>query len=202
MIITAISNNGYEFEFPRIKFGISDDSVYIYAVQNKIGDINSYHKKINRILYKIGEGYVDDMEKDSENLKDITSSFLVSLNMAVGYFNNLGYRNIVVPSYLIQRWNAKSIANLLKIKYKKMNEDVANEIYANQENIQNNLTNKLIRTFLRLGCHYNNVDILSFPYEIDSCLHIGFNDNKLECNNLLLYETYMLINEGKKNKHI
>lgn len=201
MIIKAISNNGEEYEFPRIKFGVSDDTVYIYAIQNKLGDVNAYHKKINRVLYKIGEGYIDDMEKGGENLRDITSSFLVSLNMAISYFNDLGYNNIVVPSCLIERWNAKSIANLLKIKYKKMNEDSANLIYMNQENIQNNLTNKLVRTFLRLGCHYNNIDILSFPYEVDSCLHISFNDNNLECNNALLYETYMIVQDNKKNKH-
>ena len=68
------------------------------------------------------------------------------------------------------------------------------------EYLQYNITNKLVRTFLRLGCHFNNIDVLSFPFEADSCLHIGINQNLLQCNNSLLYETYMLIHNGINNK--
>ena len=58
------------------------------------------------------------------------------------------------------------------------------------EEIQYNLTNKLIRTFLRLGCHYNNINITSFPYELDSALHVEVDETKdIVCNNKLLYET-------------
>ena len=77
-----------------------------------------------------------------------------------------------------------------------MDDNSAKEIINNQDYIQQNLTNKLIRTFLRLGCHYNNMDVLSFPFELDSCLHIGINDNEMECNNTLLYKTYNLIKNG------
>jgi len=197
MIIKVKSMNGEEFIFPKIKFGISDDTVYIYAIQNKINDDNSFCKKINRALYKVGEGYNDiDEYEDNENLKDITASFLVSLNIAISYLYNNGYNNIVVPSLLIERWNAKRISNLLKIKFKKMDDDNANKLINEQDYLQQNLTNKLIRTFLRLGCHYNNIDVLSFPFELDSCLHIGINDREMLCNNTLLYKTYKLVESG------
>lgn len=116
--------------------------------------------------------------------------------MTISYLYNNGYNNIIVPSLLVERWNAKRISNLLKIRMKKMDDNSAKEIINNQDYIQQNLTNKLIRTFLRLGCHYNNMDVLSFPFELDSCLHIGINDNEMECNNTLLYKTYNLIKNG------
>ena len=197
MIIKITSMNGEEFIFPKIKFGICDGTVYIYAIQNKMNEDNSFCKKINRVLYKIGEGYTDtDSYEGDENLKDITASFLVSLNMAISYLYNNGYNNIVVPSLLVERWNAKRISNLIKIRIKKMNDNSANEMITNQDYLQQNLTNKLIRTFLRLGCHYNNMDVLSFPFELDSCLHMEINDNEMECNNTLLYKTYNLIKNG------
>lgn len=200
MIIKIKSMNGEEFVFPKIKFGISDDTVYIYAIQNKMNEENSFCKKINRVLYKVGEGYNDtDTFDNEENLKDITASFLVSLNIAISYLYNNGYSNIVVPSLLIERWNAKRISNLLKIKFKKLDVDSAINLINEQDYLQQNLTNKLIRTFLRLGCHYNNIDVLSFPFELDSCLHISISDREVLCNNTLLYKVYKLIEEGIKN---
>ena len=70
-----------------------------------------------------------------------------------------------------------------------------------QEFIQNNLTNKLIRTFLRLGVHYNNIDVISLPGEIDSILHIEIdNSKKVTCNNKLLYETGLMVNSQVESK--
>jgi hypothetical protein len=201
MVIKTVSSNGEEFVLPRIKLGVSGDSAYIYAIQTKTNENNSFCKKINRVLYKIGEGYNYEYEEDGENLKDITSSFLVALNICTSYLRNLGYNKIIVPTFLIERWNAKSISNLLKIKYKKLDDDMANEIISGQDILQANLTNKLVRTFLRLGCHYNNIDVLSFPYEIDSCLHMILNNNELECNNSLLKETYLLMENAMINIH-
>lgn len=144
----------------------------------------------------MGEGYNNtDVFDNNENLKDITASFLVSLNVAISYFYNNGYSSIVVPSILIERWNAKIISNLLKIKFKKLDDDNTMKLMNEQEYLQQNLTNKLIRTFLRLGCHYNILDVLSFPFELDSCLHIGINNNELLCNNTLLYKTYKIVEE-------
>ena len=205
MIFKVISENGDEYVFPRIKLGISDGVVHIYAIQNHNNDnkdqTNSFYKKVNRVLYKVGEGFnVDEIDTD-ENLKDITSSFLVSLNMCISYLYRNGYSKIVVPSFLIERWNAKGMANSLRIKYRKLgNRDIDN-LRGEQEHIQFNLTNKLIRTFLRLGCHYNNIDIVSLPYEIDSCLNININDNDIVCNNLLLYETYNLVGYNKDKRY-
>jgi len=196
MVFKVISTDGDEFIFPKIKFGISDGTVYFYAIQNKINEDNSFCKKINRVLYKVGEGYNNtDKYGEDENLKDITASFLVSLNMAISFLFNNGYNKIIVPSILIERWNAKKIANLLRIKNKNLDDKTANDMINKQDYLQQNLTNKFIRTFLRLGCHYNNINILSFPYELDSCLHIEINNDEMRCNNNLLYTTNKLIED-------
>jgi hypothetical protein len=200
MIIKVMSKDGEVFEFPRIKLGVSDDTVYIYAIQNKLNNNNSFCKKINRILYKVGEGYSQEYDVDSENLKDVTSSFLVALNMCISFLDKFGYSKIAVPSCLIERWNAKSIANSLKAKYKKLDGDSEKILFDEQDELQRNLTNKLIRTFLRLGCHYNNIDVVSFPYEVDSSLHLFINNDDLRCNNNLLYETYMLVQNRMHSK--
>lgn len=203
IIFKVSSENGEFYVFPRIKFGISEDTVYIYAIQNHNSDNgdynNSFYKKVNRTLYKVGEGFNENEIDTNENLKDVTSSFLVSLNMFISYFQSIGYSKIIVPSFLIERWNAKSIANLLKFKYKKLSDSEFDNITAEHEHIQNNLTNKLIRTCLRIGCHFNNIDVTSLPYETDSCLHINISDIDVKCNNFLLYETYNLVRSNRRS---
>ena len=130
---------------PRVKFGISDDTVYIYAIQNEDINDNSFCKKINRKLFKVGEGFIE--QDGEENLKDITASFLFALNMAINYFKSLGYEKIVVPSIMITRWNAKKIIIDRKYKVKKIDDEKRKQAEMQLDNIQSNLTNKLIRTF-------------------------------------------------------
>jgi len=198
-IVEAYEGND-KFIFPRLKYGISNDTVYIYAIQNE-KHVSAFGKKINRLFYKIGEGF--SYEENDENPKDITASFLVVLNMAINYFMANGYKKIVVPSILIERWNAKRMATDLKYRHKKIDCVEKNELDLKQDIIQSNLTNKLVRTFLRLAFHYNNIDILALPYEVDSYLHLGLNDNILmECNNALLLETGNLIRDKIQNGNI
>ena len=181
-----------KYIFPRVKFGISDDMVYVYAIQNEDENTGELSKKINRRLYKVGEGFVD--LGNEENPKDITASFLVVLNMFIRYFNDRGYTKIIVPSMLNVRWNSKKIIH--DAKYKKGKIDLSKKIELDRqlEYIQSNLTNKLIRTFLRLACHYNNIDVTAFPYEIDSSLHMEINNAiPAKCNNKLLYGTGEMI---------
>ena len=177
---------------PRLKYGICDDSVYIYAIQNEDVNEGGLSKKINRRLYKVGEGFKDLGEE--ENPRDVTASFLVTLNMAISYFRSLGYEKIVVPSLLVVRWNAKRIIIDNKYHKNKIDRNEKEALNSELDVIQSNLTNKLIRTFLRLTCHYNNISVDSFPYELDSSLHIKLdNDIVMTCNNKLLYETSEMI---------
>ena len=108
-----------------------------------------------------------------------------------------GIEKIVIPSILIQRYNSRNIKyniqkNLKQENCKEINDSVISEYENNIENnnsIQENLTEKLIRTFLRLGHHHSNIDILSYPTEKDTSLNIKFNKEIDICNNKIFEET-------------
>ena len=63
-------------------------------------------------------------------------------------------------------------------------------------NLQSNLTEKLLRTVMRLGSHYEGFGVLSYPMEVDSFLHFDITDQET-CNNILLKETNNLVKKGK-----
>ena len=199
-VVTA-SDDDRQYTFPKVKFGISDDTVHIYAIQKRKRNMdNLLEKKLNRKLYKVGEGFVD--EGTMENPKDVTASFLVVLNMAVSYFNQRGYTKIVVPSILIERWNEKRFSSNLKHSVGIIDDQKKQDFEAEQELIQSNLTNKLMRTFLRLACHYNNLEITALPYESDSALHVVINNEiPVIGNNSLLVETAEMVNRVVKGRN-
>ena len=79
------------------------------------------------------------------------------------------------------------------------------EEYVNNEQekhilIQSNLTEKFIRTFLRIISHHRGFNISSYPFDVDSSLHFDICENN-ECDNTLLNETF-LIASGYKNKKL
>ena len=199
--IDAIDINDNKYTFPNIKFGISEDTAYIYAIQNEKNLINS--KKISRTLYKTGEGFdskEDNYEKYEEgNLMDVTSSFLLVLNCLFAYLNKNNINKINVPSILVERWNAKEVANQIKNYLNIIDSDTYESYSEKHINIQKNLTEKLVRTFLRLKEHYPNIEVQSLPMESDSSLHM-FVNNLDECNNTLLEETKNLVILSNKKK--
>jgi hypothetical protein len=191
-VVRLINESQSVVELPSIKFGIDEDKVYIYAIQNSKNNTDSaFMKWVNRRLYKVGIGYDSSLD-DDESLQDITASFLYVLSIGVGYFSSIGIDNIIVPSILIERWNNKKIANKRKLERGKINQEEFDEKEGKQDYLQSNLTNKLIRTFLRLGCHFNNIEVDSFPFEVDSSLRIKIHDGEVIGNNYLLMEGYNL----------
>lgn len=203
MIISLINEVEEIYNFPEIKFGLENDNVYFYAIQNEKNDRNNYSKKINRILYKVGEGF---NEEEAEifglgNLKDISASFLVALNITVSYFYNLGYNNIIASNILLTRWNAKRIVYEKKLQKNLVDNDAYLELLYKQEKIQENLTEKFLRTFLRLKQHYNGINIISYPFDVDSNLHMNLSGD-LICNNKLLKCTKEIVELDIKNRVI
>ena len=189
------------FLFPGVKFGISDDTVYVYAIQNKKMDVNNFTKKINRKLYKVDENFNNDSD-NVENLGDISASFLFALNIFIAYFKKIGYTKFQIPSILISRWNAKKMASMAICKRKNLGNDYLVNKDFEQIRIQNNITNKLIRTFLRLKYHYNNIFVSSFPGDVDNDLHIFLDSNVNSiCNNKLLDETSKLVLNNNRVKN-
>lgn len=185
-----IDGNLEMYKFPKIYFGIDNDVVYLYAIQNiKNKDVNRsfYYKKINRLMYKVNEGL--DINNDNVdnygvgNLKDVTPSFLIASNIALGLFKKFGYFKVCVPSVLITRWNSKKIANDFKKEHGVMIKEL------DQDEIQKNLTDKFIRTFLRLSYHHSGIKNLNYVSEDSSSLLLNISSFD-KCDNELLAETY------------
>ena len=119
--------------------------------------------------------------------------------------NNIN--EVIIPSILIERYNSRNIKyNKLKNKLQNDNLDkkiIDQEYKDNLEfnnDLQENLTDKLIRTFSRIVYHHSNMNITSYPSELDTSLHIKFKRTKYICNNKLLEETYNLENDNYKTK--
>lgn len=195
----SLTDGNETYYFPVIRYGISNDTCYIYAIQNELESDNDIKKKINRKLFKIGENF----NNEEDNLKDVTSSFVVSLNIFLGLLSNKGITKIEVPSILIERWLGKEKyidekGNSLERK------GINSEEYVNNEkdkhiSIQTNLTEKFIRTFLRVIYHHKDFSISSYPFDIDSNLHFDICESN-ECNNSLLNETFLIASGYKNNK--
>lgn len=205
-IITLISNSQEKYELPRLKFGISDNKAYVLAIQNSNKIKTKFSQRINRKLYKVGEGFSKEIDNfdiyEEGNLSDVTPSFLVVANIFITYMSCLGINDLVISSILLARWNAKSIANQIKSKN---DQNLYNSYYQRQLEIQANLTEKFLRTFLRLNYHCDNLTIVSYPNEQSFDL-LMTNNGILHSNNNLLNETAFMTSSAvfktKNNKII
>lgn len=70
------------------------------------------------------------------------------------------------------------------------------------QTIQENSTNKFIRTFMRLKYHLRNLKVLSYPYETDECLSIYIDDNNITIDNELLREVSEAIQKSERREKI
>jgi len=198
------------YKFPTIRFGIDNNKIYIYAVQQ---DDVVENKKIERLLRKVGEGFDEkNSEKDEienpENLYSVSPWSLVALSVFIPVIKN--YTNVdefLAPYFLVNRYNAVEISyEILKEKYKDNMDDARikimiqkkEEAVNNHDVLQRNITDKFIRNFRRLDYHFGNIDVDMFPLEQDSMIHFSVT-NQLECNNSLLKEVYTVADSYKSN---
>ena len=208
------TNGNLYYNFPVIRFGIHDNKAYIYAIQQRKEknteekDIFDYQKKIHRRLFKVNENFnkeenIDNIEYP-ENLTGISPSALVSLTYLLSLLSNENINDVIVPIFLPVRYNAKEISYLYKIdllKKKGYDVEFINNEYHNllnkHEEIQRNLSDKLLRHFRRLDLLFENIKITSMPFELDNNIHLNVDEYK-NSNNKLLNEIYELGNKNTK----
>lgn len=204
------------YYLPSICYGISGDICYIYSVQNSgmFASNPEFEKKIKRLLYKMNENVSSHESEDfkeykrlekqgnnmedefyPENISDVSVSAILALTVFMDSLNDMGIKNIKVVPFLPIRYKNKEDAYEKKyqLKLKQLKVDEIKELKQNLEEkrllIQSNLTNKFIRDFMRLKHHFNGIDILSYPMEIDEYLSI--NINNMECHNNKLIENIL-----------
>jgi len=143
MTISFKSEEG-EFSLPALNFGIVDDQVYLFAVQNKREkQTSTLAKKMDRYLRKLNAGV--DME-------DIVSSVSPSAVASLAIFSSICEKNnineIVAPSFLPIRYNATFFAR------DRLSEEIKNEGLEQLDRDQFNITNRFSYLFLRHNFHF------------------------------------------------
>lgn len=175
-IVIRCYNEEQVFTFPVIRFGISDDIVYIYALQNiKNQDDLSWSKKVKRKMYKVNE----DTELMNSKLKDTTASFVVAGDIFMWIMNFLDYKKFKIIGNLPIRWNSKKIKNSKKA-IKGLTDEEKEMFY--------NATEKLFNTFRRIS--FQNASFVSNVIKDD--LNVNIYDNEEMANNKLLNEMIAL----------
>ena len=184
-LIITLRNGESEYRFPTVRLGISDNKAFIYTMQKEKTkeDKSDYEKRINRSLFKIGEGF--NLE-GNEELKDVSASFVVAANIVVGLLESNGITEIEIPSIRMVRWNNKSASYETRINKAKTTDEIE-ELRSEENMIQANLVDKV------------GLDISSYPYEADASMHI-INECNLESNNELLAETYRIAKQNEYKK--
>lgn len=192
------------FLLPTISYGISKDECYIYSIMNpKVKDANksNYAKKVSRILYKINDGvkqteskeYLDYINGISdyypENISDVSPSFVLSLSIFLSILQTKGIKTVKVVPYLPIRYLSRDISS-----EKIMDNSIKEELKERNDSIQQNATDKFIRTFRRVEYHMENVNIISDPDS--SYFSISLSCNNKDINNPILNDV-----SSKINKH-
>ena len=201
----SITNGSDIYKLPSVRIGVSDNTTYIFSIQNEKQEKTDYGKRINRKLFMINDNFKDDSDNDW-NLKDVSMSFVFVSAITLGILDKLGIKNIKITPLFTVRWNAKRIMFDVKEEFNRLksNESTMDSDILNHDMIQSNLTDKFIRTFMRLMYHFSNIDVVSYPYELDDYFSLKINNN-YGCNNRLLDEIYNLgrsFSNEKDENHI
>lgn len=192
----SIKNDDLEYNLPIINYGISDNTCYIYSIQNKRKNNESdFNKKIKRKLNKVNSEVKNDTDYDiGDTILGTTPSFITAMTIFFTILKKHNIDNIRVITFLPDRYMEK----------------LATSEYDADE-IQHNLTEKMVLLFYRLQHHIPNLDI-NFPiydaYSINDDNNIGQDlvitlPEIIECNNnAFLNEIISSINiEKNKSKN-
>lgn len=194
------------YELPNISYGITDNSVYVYTIKGsnrKSKEQSKYEKKINRLLYKINKNVNPDDEYlryvnhgregyYPENIIDVTHASVVALTIFLNMIQNEGFRNIIAVDFLPLRYISRTNSLLSRLKKKdKLDERSKLDIEKIQEYNQSNITEKFLRTFDRVNYHLNNLEVISYPNELDNSMHLRLNEDYKVDDNLInnIYHT-------------
>ena len=170
---------------------ITADIIDSYVGKNISELETKYDKKINRLLYKLNSGieetkeYFDYKEGISDyypegNITDVTHSFVLSLSIFLGLLKSRNITKVKAVPYLPVRYASRYIT-----AKEKQDKEKQLELLERNNEIQTNITNKFIRTFLRLSSQDKSISIESYPYEVDDYLTIKLNKQNNISNELL-----------------
>ncbi len=174
---------------------------YIYSVMKpKVKDLSpleeKLNKKINRTLYKLNEGILEQESEEFKaykrgeddyypsNISDVTQSFVLASTSFISLLQKEGITKVKIVPYLPVRYAGRdNAAGMIK------NEDRRRELIERNNRIQANATDKFMRVFRRVQYHMNNDMVLkSVPYEYDEFMTFIIKEKSGELNNPILEE--------------
>lgn len=203
-LIKYDGENKLTYPLPSISYGIENNvgggvTCYIYSLMNpkRKKELTEqeiqYEKKINRFLYKLNEGIREQESKEyieykegisdyyPENISDVSPSFVLSLVIFLTLLQKKNIQNIKVVPYLPVRYLSRKIAA------EEINNVEKRESFLSRNNdIQYNATNKFIRTFMRAAFHMKDLNITSYPYEVDEFLNLHLSEKEHDIYNEIL----------------
>ncbi len=176
-----IFDDGYKLKLPNLYVGNDGTNYLLYAIQ-KIKNNNELEESI--YLKQIRNGLV-------AKIKGAPEHYFIAVMLMISLCSD---KDIVIVPFLIERWNAKRIA-----MYKKSlsNENLL-DMELNQEKIQNNLTDILIRYFTKLESVSEGIEFSSIN-EVDSNLYIKIKEN-FNSKSVAFNEIFNAVKENKYKK--
>lgn len=209
LVFNLVKNEGqgsYSYPLAEVSYGIAlenDEKVcYVYSVirqKDRVKEVSAdeliFRKKINRALYKLNDGVVEDELDDLKayrngdsnyypeaNITDVTHSFVLALTSFVTLLQKEGIEKIKVVPYLPVRYSSREMAASNVV-----NQDRRKELEERNVRIQSNATEKFMRTFRRVAYHLNgSMEMVSVPYEYDEYMTFTLSEQLQIVNNPIL----------------
>ena len=189
-----------------VSYGIREENdeqvCYVYSMMKPKEKRESsdreklFRKRLNRELYKLNEGvleqeseafrrYKNGEEREyQENVTDVTQSFVLSLSIFISLLQKEGISKIKVVPYLPVRYVGRQIA-----ASNVSDPELQQELYDRNKRIQDNCTNKFMRTFRRVAYHMgDDLEMHTVPYEIDEFMTFSLKSKSHDLNNPMLNE--------------
>lgn len=190
LAIVKDSDNGIlEYSLPTVSYGISNENgrnvCYVYSLLNPKEKENmteeeiKFSKKIGRLLYKINSGIEEDDEEQLFDISKVSPSAVLSLTTFLSLLYSEDIFDVKAVPYLPLRYLSRDIAA--------RKDGINDALLERNQMIQNNITNRFIRTFLRASHHLESAEVTLFPYQLDEFLHFKLGSG-LESDNVVLNE--------------
>lgn len=193
------------YPLPTIYYAVHNENgkktCYIYSLlkPKEVKDPSEkqirFHKKMNRLLFKINDGVTNTEDYNIEgesNIKDVSMSFVFCLNIFISLLQKKGIEVIKAVPYLPVCYLAREItAN---------NSSHSEELRERNRSIQENQTNKFIRTFRRLSAQNDALQVCTYPYEVDEFLTMILSPRTKQIENMLLEQSSKAITETSEKK--
>lgn len=151
-------NDGYKLLAPEVYVGNAKNKYLVYGIQKTSKSSTEDEEKY---LKQIRKGMIAKINGSPEH-------YFLMIMILLSLCND---KQIEVVPFLVERWNAKTMALSNKKNL------TTNEAFEYQEKLQTNITNAFIRNFTKLEDVTKGIDILLSPFEIDDRLHLNIQDD-------------------------